>query len=68
MQNTGVLMKITWDAYAASHRAVREMQEELAHLAFEICTIHDPRIAGFQRRANHNSEPQAATHTAAPDA
>jgi transposase-like protein len=28
MKNTGVPMKITWDAYAASHRAVREMQED----------------------------------------
>jgi transposase-like protein len=28
MQNTGVPMKITWDAYAASHRAVRKMQED----------------------------------------
>ena len=28
MQNTRMPMKITWDAYAASHRAVREMQED----------------------------------------
>jgi transposase-like protein len=28
MKNTGVLIKITWDGYAASHRAVREMQED----------------------------------------
>jgi transposase-like protein len=28
MKNTGVPRKITWDAYAASHRAVREMQED----------------------------------------
>jgi hypothetical protein len=39
MKNTGVLMKITWDGYAASHRAVERCGKTVI---FRVASRFDP--------------------------
>jgi transposase-like protein len=56
MKNTRVPTKITLDAYAASHRAVREMKED-GELPGRVKGVQHPEQLGAQQFLGRNRRP-----------